>query len=481
MHEDQARKAFQNNRIRHWDTLSEKKYLPGRPAHFYHTLLKNYYAFLIPPRQRILELGCGRGDLLANLKPSFGVGVDFSENMIKNASQKHPGYMFVRADAHVLPLEAKFDIIILSDLVNDVWDVQSIFKEIKHLCHPRTRLVVNFFNEVWRPPLSFARKQGWGAKLKEQSWLSLNDVKNLLSLAGFEPVKQSTRILFPLDYPFISKFLNRYLVHFFPFSALALTIFVVARPIFPPKAEDHPDYIKSVSVIVAARNEAGNIRNIIERIPQIGKQTEIIFVEGGSKDNTLETIQNLIPEYPEKKIRVFQQKGKGKGDAVRLGFEQAEGDILMILDADLTVSPADLPRFSEAISRRTGEFINGVRLVYPMEDRSMRFFNKLGNKFFSWAFSWLLGQPIKDTLCGTKVLLKSDYQLIARNRSYFGDFDPFGDFDLLFGAAKLNLKIAELPIRYRARTYGATNISRWKHGLLLLRMVIFAARRMRFI
>lgn len=480
MQEDKARKAFQNSRIQHWDTISEEKYRPGRPSRFYHSLLKNYYAFLVPPGLRVLELGCGRGDLLANLKPSFGVGIDFSENMLKKATRKHPNQLFVRADAHLLPLEEKFDIIILSDIVNDVWDVQSIFREIRHVCHPRTRLVINFFNEVWRPPLSFARRKGWGVNVQEQSWLSTNDVLNLLNLADFEPVNKFTRILLPFDCPIITPFFNRYIVHFFPFNALALGIFLVARPIFRSMIAP-PNHEESVSVIVPCRNEAGNIRHIIDKIPQLGRQTEIIFVEGGSKDNTFETIQKLIPEYPQKKIRVFQQKGNGKGDAVRLGFEQAEGDILMILDADLTVSPADLPRFSEAIRQRTGEFINGVRLVYPMEDQSMRFFNKLGNKFFSLAFSWLLGQPIKDTLCGTKVLRKSDYQLIARNRSYFGDFDPFGDFDLLFGAAKLNLKIAEMPIRYRARTYGDTNISRWKHGLLLLRMVIFAARRMRFL
>src|SRR6185503_166522 len=173
--------------------------------------------------------------------------------------------------------------------------------------------------------------------------------------------------------------------------------------------------------------------------------------------------------------------GKGKGDAVRLGFEVAKGDILMILDADLTVAPRDLPRFFEAISAGKGEFINGVRLVYPMEEEAMRFFNLLGNKFFSWAFSWLLGQPIKDTLCGTKVIWRRDYMRVAANRSYFGDFDPFGDFDLLFGAAKLNLKILEVPIRYAARTYGETNIQRWRHGVLLLRMVLFAARRIKFI
>jgi glycosyltransferase involved in cell wall biosynthesis len=213
----------------------------------------------------------------------------------------------------------------------------------------------------------------------------------------------------------------------------------------------------------------------------MGRGTELIFVEGHSTDRTYETIEAAIARHPQINCRLYRQHGRGKGDAVRLGFEQASGDILMILDADLTVAPADLPRFYDAIASGKGEFINGVRLVYPMEDEAMRFFNLLGNKLFSWAFTWLLGQPIKDTLCGTKVLWRSDYARIAHNRTYFGDFDPFGDFDLLFGAAKLTLKIVEVPIRYGARRYGETNIQRWKHGWLLLRMVVFAARRIKFV
>ena len=184
--------------------------------------------------------------------------------------------------------------------------------------------------------------------------------------------------------------------------------------------------------------------------------------------------------HPERQCQVLKQTGKGKGDAVRLGFAHARGDVLMILDAELTVLSENLPRFYEALVSGRGEFINGVRLVYPMEAQAMRFFNLLGNKFFSLAFTWLLGQSVKDTLCGTKVLWKREYDLIAANRSYFGDFDPFGDFDLLFGAARLSLKIVDLPIRYHERTYGETNINRWRHGWLLLRMVMFAARRIKF-
>jgi len=140
-----------------------------------------------------------------------------------------------------------------------------------------------------------------------------------------------------------------------------------------------------------------------------------------------------------------------------------------------------LHRFFKVLVKGKGEYVNGVRLVYPMEDRAMRFFNFLGNKFFSLAFSWLLGRSIKDTLCGTKVMTRRNYEAIAANRTYFGEFDPFGDFDLIFGAAKLNLKFVDLPVRYRQRIYGDTNISRWSHGWLLLKMVVFAMHKIKFV
>jgi glycosyltransferase involved in cell wall biosynthesis len=237
---------------------------------------------------------------------------------------------------------------------------------------------------------------------------------------------------------------------------------------------------RTVSIIVPARNEAGNIEEIFRRVPDLGVETELVFVEGHSRDGTFEAIEAAMAAHPERPCQLLRQTGEGKGNAVREGFARARGDVLMILDADLTVPPEDLPRFYAALVSGKGEFINGVRLVYPMEAEAMRFLNLLGNKFFSWAFSFLLGQPVKDTLCGTKVLWRSCYEAIAANRAYFGDFDPFGDFDLLFGAAKLNQKIVDLPIRYRERRYGATNIRRWKHGLLLLRMVAFAAGRLKF-
>ncbi len=477
---DAANGQYQKQRVAHWNRVSPFKENDDRPGAFYHQLLQQYYRFLIPPGLRVLELGCGHGNLLAALQPAAGVGVDFSGAMLQFARQKHPHLIFIRADVHELPLKGKFDVIILSDLVNDLWDVQQVLEKILPLTHSGTRLVLNFFNNIWRVPLAVIKQLKLGAELLEQNWFSPHDLINLLALAGFEVIHHRPLILFPLQLAFISALANRYLVNFPPFNWLALTNFVVARPSPASRTRIASEDI-SVSVVVPARNEAGNIENILKRVPNLGRQTELIFVEGHSSDHTYETILEMTRRFPERKYKVLRQTGKGKGDAVRLGFKEAQGEILIILDADLTVSPEDLKRFVEALVSGRGEFVNGVRLVYPMENQSMRIINMIGNKFFSLAFSWLLGQPIKDTLCGTKVLWKRDYETIARNREYFGDFDPFGDFDLLFGASKLNLKIAEMPIRYRSRTYGDTNINRWQHGWMLLRMVFFAARRIKFI
>ncbi len=475
--ENNAFERYQKERISHWDQVAEKlnnwKGLGG----YYHRRITQILQFFIPAGKRILEIGCGAGDLLSDLNPGYGVGIDFSEKMITAARLRHPELNFLSMDAHVLELDETFDFIILSDSIDEFWDVQAVFEKLAQLSTPSTRIILNYYSRLWEIPLKIARALKLATPALYQNWLTQEDVQNLLYLSGFEVIRNQEEILFPFYIPLLTLLMNRYLVKLWPFRELALTHVTLARPL-PSKAEP-PDPV--VSVIVPARNEAGNIASIFKRVPEMGGGTELIFVEGHSQDDTYQTIQTAIEAHPERKARLFQQTGKGKGDAVRLGFSEASGEILMILDADLTVPPEDLPRFYEALHNGKGDFINGVRLIYPMEKDAMRFFNFLGNKFFSIVFSWLLGQPIKDTLCGTKVLTQSNYQAIASNRAYFGDFDPFGDFDLLFGAAKLNLKIVDLPIRYRERVYGETNIQRWKHGWLLLKMVAFAARRLKFI
>jgi SAM-dependent methyltransferase len=477
---DLQQKTYQLERILHWDRVAPVKSNRNRIGAFYHKLLRRYYRLSVPRDLRVLEIGCGHGDLLATLKPSVGVGVDFSDGMLRYARRKHPGLFFVRADAHAIPVRGRFDVIVLSDLVNDLWDVQHVFEQLARLCHHGTRIILNLHNHLWRLPLGVVRFLGLGAETLEQNWLSPQDVENILGLSGFEVVNRKSLILLPLNLGWMAAFLNRVLVHFPPFKWMALTNLFVARLRRAQGRADDPGRDVRVSVVIPARNEAGNIREIAERVPRMGLQTEIVFVEGHSSDDTWQEMQKVLQSCGENVCTALRQAGQGKGDAVRTGFAHATGDVLMILDADMTVPPEDLPRFYRALISGKGEFVNGVRLVYPMQDQSMRFINMVGNKFFSFAFSWLLDQPIKDTLCGTKVLWRSDYAKIAANRQHFGDFDPFGDFDLLFGAAKLNLRIAEIPIRYRSRTYGRTNIDRWRHGWLLLRMVWFAARRIKF-
>jgi ubiquinone/menaquinone biosynthesis C-methylase UbiE len=476
---DSSYRNYQQERIQHWDLAAKRldhwKGLGG----YYHRRLAEVYRFLVPPGKRILEVGCATGDLLAALKPSYGVGIDFSEEMLARARQRHPELTFMAADAHELDLAEPFDVIILSDTVNDLWDVQAVLERLSGLCHSSTRLILNYYSRLWELPLKAARSLNMATPTLYQNWLTPEDVQNLLYLAGFEVVRSWDEIIWPVGTPLLAPFFNKFLVKWWPFRHLALSHFSLARPM--PQAQPDPAREPVVSVLVPARNEAGNVPAIFERVPEMGGGTELVFVEGGSSDDTYAAIEAAIKANPQRRTMLMRQPGKGKGDAVRTGFACATGDILMILDADLTVPPEDLPRFYEALVSGRGDFINGVRLVYPMEKQAMRFFNLLGNKFFSIVFSWLLGQPVKDTLCGTKVLWKRDYEEIVANRAYFGDFDPFGDFDLLFGAARLNHKIVDLPIRYRERTYGETNIQRWKHGWLLLRMVVFAARRLKFI
>jgi SAM-dependent methyltransferase len=472
------RKAFIARRREHWDNTALQAGTDRKWARYYHTRLDEIFEHLVPAGLRVLEIGSSYGDLLAALRPSFGVGVDFSGEMLAIARSRHPHLHFVQADAHRLPVTGPFDAIILSDLVNDLWDVQEVFRELSRITHPGTRVVINTYSRLWETPLSMTARLDLARPRLHQNWLTVEDVSNLLGLSGFHVLRHWSEIMFPLGIPLVAGFLNRFLVRFWPFRHLALTNFIIARPVVcPDPGRPQP----TVSVIIPTRNEAGNVDEIFRQVPEMGGGTELVFVEGHSRDNTYEEIERAVIEHPGRRTKLLKQRGEGKGDAVREGFAHADGDILMILDADMTVRPEDLPRFYEALASGNGEFINGVRLVYPMEDRAMRFFNLVGNKGFGMVFSWLIGRSVKDTLCGTKVLWKSHYESIAANRGYFGRLDPFGDFDLILGAAKLNLHIVDLPVRYRERQYGETNIRRWQHGWLLLRMALIAALRIKFV
>lgn len=458
-----------------FDDVAPRREAWQKRHRYYHRAIQHIAQFFIPKGGTVLDVGSGTGDLLATLAPARGVGIDVSPNMVALASKRHPNLSFFVMDAEHLELKETFDYVICSDLIAYLPDVQRAFMEIKKVSHDRTKVFITYTNFLWEPLLRFAEFAHLKMAAPTQNWLSANDLENFLRLSGFEIIRRGEELLLPVNIPLVSYIVNRFLARLPLLRRLCLIRYVIAKPMQTSMRE------YTTSVIVPARNEKGNIEAAVLRTPQLGLHTEIIFVEGGSKDGTREEIQRVIAAHPEKDIKLLIQDGKGKGDAVRKGLAAAKGDLLFILDADLTVSPEDLPKFYAAIASGAGEFINGSRLVYQMERRAMQTLNHIANKFFGAAFSWILGQRIKDTLCGTKVFFRNDYERIAACRAFFGDFDPFGDFDLIFGAAKLGLKIIDLPIRYSARTYGQTNISRFRHGLLLLKMTTFAMLKIKFI
>jgi SAM-dependent methyltransferase len=463
--------------IRRFDKLAvERSGWIERNQYYYDEQLR-YYRFLVPEGLSLLELGCGTGDLLGALNPRRGVGVDFSPEMVHRARESHPSLEFREADIEKLESWGEtFDVIILADVVGHLQDIEETFRSIRAFCRPEARVIISYYNFLWEPVLKLGERLGVKMPQQHQNWLSSEDIGNLLTLSGYQVVKTESRLLVPKRIPWISDFVNRYLGTLPGIRRLSISRYIVARPVGLKRKEKF-----SVSILIPARNEKGNIESAVKRIPSFGEHQEILFVEGHSTDGTVEEIKRVAQTYPDKNIKWMVQDGQGKGDAVRKGFAAAQGEILMILDADLTVPPEDLPKFYRALVDDLGEFIHGSRLVYPMEKQAMRFMNVLGNKFFSMMFTWILNQRFKDTLCGTKVLFKKDYEKIQANRGYFGEFDPFGDFDLIFGAVKQNLKVLEVPIRYRERTYGSTNIDRLRHGWLLLKMTLFAYRKIKAI
>jgi SAM-dependent methyltransferase len=468
-----AREAYAEV-ARAFDELAQQAGRWDRRTRGYHDLVTAVHQAIVPRGASVLEIGSGGGELLAALDPGDGAGVDVSGAMVELARRRHPGLRFEQAAGEDADLGRTFDYVLLSDVLPYVDDLLALFRNVARHSHRETRIVVHSYSELWRPAIRVLELLRLKPPKPVRNWVSQGDVVNLLQLAGLEPITTTKRILLPLRIPLVSAFCNGVLANLWGIRQLCLTYWIVARPRPPDERRE-----LSVSVVVPARDEAGMIGRIVEETPELGSRSELIFVEGHSTDGTRQEIERQIELHPEREIVYVEQTGRGKGDAVRLGFARARYDVVMVLDADLTVRPRELPLFLDALATGRAEFVNGSRLVYGLEPGAMRFLNLLGNKAFSLVFSALLDQPVKDTLCGTKALERHRYEQIAAGRSYFGDFDPFGDFDLLLGAARLDLKIVDLPVRYHARTYGETKISRFRHGFLLLQMALFAFRKLK--
>lgn len=464
---------------RHFDWVAAHDGRARRVQAGFHAQLRALFRHRIPEGGRVLECGCGAGDLLAALQPARGVGVDFSPAMIAKARSRHgadAALEFREHDIQAAPVDGTFDHIVLDYLTGYLSDIQTALRHLHASAHARTRLHLTSLNTLWLSPLRLAVRSGAVMRQPPSNWLAHSDLFNLLELAGWEVVSFERVQLLPFEVPLLSPLFNRLLVRLPLLRHFGITLMITARPRRAPELSG----AVSCSVVVPARNEAGNIAAALQRIPVLGRGTEVIFVEGNSRDDTWATIQREVAAYRgPHQVRALQQPGRGKWDAVRTGLAVARGDVLVIQDADLTAPPEDLPKFFEAIANGTAEFANGSRLVYPREQRAMRFLNLVGNKFFALALSYVLGQPVKDSLCGTKMMLRTDYERLQRRIARFGDFDPFGDFNFLFGSALLGLRIRDIPVRYRDRTYGETNISRFRHGWLLLKMTWFGFRKLK--
>lgn len=467
---------FNAQTLSYFDTHAPRRARWRNRNSFYYKDVEAFIRFLVPAGSRVLHAGSDSADLLEKLEPEYGLGIHPSAPTIAQIASKQKNLTFHHSNLE--EVSETFDYVVFSDILGHVDDVEAVLLEASVRIPWNGRIVITQYSALWEPILDFASRLGLRMPTVRQSWLSGGDLENFARLAGLETVRRGTRMLLPFYVPLISTLFNKYLGNIFPFTRLGLYHYLVFRKHDARTTIAAP----TLSIIVPARNEAGMIDAILRELTDLKCLTELIFVEGHSNDKTYEAIERAVSNYHGAvKILYTKQSGRGKGDAVRKGFDMATSDIITIFDADMTVPARDIPKFYRAIVDNRGDFINGSRLVYPLEKQSMRFLNFLGNKFFSLAFSWLLNSRLKDTLCGTKMLWREDYEKIKAGRAFFGDFDPFGDFDLLFGAAKLNRKIIDMPVHYGERTYGTTNIQRWRHGWLLLKMVVFAMRKIKFI
>jgi len=439
---------------------------------YYYELVRRLLRFLVEPRKKVLSVRCDTGSVLAAVRPSDGKGVDICAEIVEVARQQNPSFNFAVAFPdkdefrELFGEDENFDYILFND-IGDTVDVLQAFQNLKPLCRRHTRLLVTTYNHFWQPLITFAEWTGMKVPRVEQNWLSPSDIRNLMKLTGFEALETHRIVLLPKYVPLASAFLNRFCARLPFLNRLCMTQVVVARLLPPPVSKEQ----LSVSVIVPCKDEKGNVEAAVRRIPQLGRETEIVFCDDQSSDGTAEEVMLVRASYPHKEIRLEKGPGIYKSKNVWTGFNAATGDILMILDADLTTMPEQLIYFLEVIASGQAEFVNGSRLVYPVPKGAMNTANMLGNKFFSVAFTYLLGQRVKDTLCGTKVLWRSDWERIRPMLGSWGTEDRWGDYELLFGAAKLNLKILDLPVHYQERIYGSTKMTKvFRNGLVMLRM-----------
>ena len=375
---------------------------------------------------------------------------------------------------HAVPYESytpeeKFDYIILNCALGETEDICRLLKNMLSGCTPSTRIIIYQHNHLWQGILNLGARLDLKRKERIQNWLSIRDLEAYLNAMGFETVRTFRQTILPVRMGVLGPLINGLaaLLPFFDF--LMLDQFIVARSV-PGRKADETD--AGLTICITVQNEKGNIEPIVKSLPRVCDKQEILFVEGHSTDGTRDEIKRVMNSYPEKRVRLIGQPGKGQGDAIRVGFQDAREEIIIVYEGDGTSVPEDIHYFYDAMRENRFEFIEGSRFVYPLNQQAMPLLNRIGNILFAKWFSWFLGQNVTDVLSGIKAINKKSYQVIYDHWGFLGVEDPFGDFELLYGAARFGLKVGEIPIRYRPRPYGESKTRPFRHGLMLLKMIV---------
>ena len=443
----------------HFDVLAKDYDKWKKKNSYYYRSLKAFIKHIVQPNSSVLEIGCATGDILASTNPSRGVGIDISSEMIKLASEKHPQQEFVNTSIENFQNQEKFDYIIMVDVIDHVYDVMDVFKAVYQHCHPTTRIVLTTASPWWDPVFMIMEK--FKAKMPEgpHNFVEIKNIANILELLDFKVNYFGYMLLFPKYIPILSYLANTVGVRTWGVRRLSPIQYMLIQPLM----RNEINLGLGCSVIIPCYNEENNIEEAIRRIPSMGKYTEIIVVNDGSQDRTADCVRELQKKYSNLKL-IDNPSNKGKGYAIQQGFAAATQEILMTLDADLSVPPEELPRFFDPLNKAQGQFVNGTRMVYPMiEPQRMRTVGLLGNKILGQIMTFIIRQDLSDTLCGTKAFYKRDLKYMNMG------VDKWGDFDLLFGAAKLGNTILEVPVHYKSRKTGEPRMKLFRHGFYILK------------
>lgn len=365
-------------------------------------------------------------------------------------------------DSQIENIEKKFDVIVVTDVLEIYSDIYLFLEKLNNLLEDNGKLILSSVNTRWGNLLKIAELLGLKSKTNNFSYIHLNKIEKISNGAGYDLIETITRQFIPFKFLYLGNIINKILELLLFYFKFGVKTYIVLRKISIREKS------LSKTIIIPAKNEEGNLEELVSRIPKF-ENCEIIFSIGESSDRTLEVSKKIIDKNSDFNIKLIEQSKNGKANAVWEAIALSSGDVLAILDSDLSVDPETLKDFFKIIESNSADFVNGTRLVYEMEKGSMRIINKLGNRVFQYLIGKIINEDLTDSLCGTKVFKKDLIKKIFWWQDNFNLKDPFGDFDLIFAASYTGQKILEYPIHYRTRKYGTTQISRFRDGFKLVK------------